>query len=486
MPLLNYLTQNWLVLSAAFNVIVALVASAHVVLNKRDTRAAISWVGLIWLTPLVGVALYFWLGINRIQRRARLLRSRRKHPASIVHEESCPQNLLETALSPEGHHLTSVAKLVHAISNRPLLAYNTVTPLVDGEQAYPAMIQAIESATRSIAISTYIFDNDQIGGLFVNALKRALSRNVEVRVLIDDMGARYSWPTITQSLRNAGIRCTTFMPPSVPWIFQHTNLRTHRKLLIVDGTTGFMGGMNIRDGHAVLSSTAGSAIRDIHFQVEGPVVAQLQECFVDDWLFSTGEDLTGDVWFPKITPFGDVLARGISDGPDENLEGFRLTMLGAIASAESSISIMTPYFLPDAALITALNVAAMRGIVVDIVLPGKNNNLLVHWATISLLWQVVERGCRVWVSPPPFDHTKLLVIDGLISFVGSSNWDPRSLRLNFEFNLECYSRSLASKLTSIVQARREIAHRYSLAELDGRPLHIKLRDGIARLASPYL
>jgi cardiolipin synthase len=486
LPLPNYLTQHWLIVSAAFNIIVALIVSAHVVLNKRDTRAAITWVGLIWLTPLFGVALYFWLGINRIKRRARLLRSGSKHHEIMVNQESCPQELLKNALSPEGHHLASISKLVNAISNRPLLAGNAVTLLQHGEQAYPAMIHAMDSAAQSIALSTYIFDKDQTGGIFLDSLKRALSRKVEVRVLIDDMGARYSWPTITQSLRKAGIRCTTFMPPAIPWIFQHTNLRTHRKLLIVDGTTGFTGGMNIRDGHAVSSTPAGSAIRDIHFQVEGPVVTQLQECFADDWFFSTGEDLTGDIWFPKIEPIGDVLARGISDGPDENLEGFRFTMLGAIASAESSIRIMTPYFLPDAALITALNVAAMRGIAVDIVLPGKNNNLLVQWASTSLLWQVVERGCRVWVSPPPFDHAKLLVVDGLVSFVGSSNWDPRSLRLNFEFNLECYSRTLASMLSSIVQDRIGNAHRYSLAELDGRPLHIKLRDGIARLASPYL
>ena len=147
---------------------------------------------------------------------------------------------------------------------------------------------------------------------------------------------------------------------------------------------------------------------------------------------------------------------------------------------------ITPYFLPDAPLITALNVAAMRGIAVDIILPGKNNNPLVQWASTSLLWQLVERGCRVWISPPPFDHTKLLVVDNLASFVGSSNWDPRSLRLNFEFNLECYSKTLAAELMACIHERIRCAHFCSLADLDGRILAVKLRDGIARLASPYL
>lgn len=248
MPLPDYLLQHWLIFSAVFNILVALVASAQVILNKRDTRAAIAWVGLIWLTPLLGVALYFWLGINRIQRRARLLRSGRKHQETMINHDSCPQELLKRVLSSEGHHLESISKLVRVISNRPLLAGNAMTPLQDGEQAYPAMIHAMDSASQSIALSTYIFDNDRMGGLFLDSLKRALSRKVEVRVLIDDMGARYSWPTITQSLRKAGIRCTTFMPPTIPWIFQHTNLRTHRKLLVVDGTIGFTGGMNFVNG----------------------------------------------------------------------------------------------------------------------------------------------------------------------------------------------------------------------------------------------
>ncbi|MFT5523293.1 MAG: cardiolipin synthase [Pirellulaceae bacterium] len=212
----------------------------------------------------------------------------------------------------------------------------------------------------------------------------------------------------------------------------------------------------------------------------------MQEVFADDWSFCTGEVLDAEIWFPQIVARGDVLARGIPDGPDENFESFRHAILGAVACAESSIRVVTPYFLPDAALITALNVAAVRGIAVDIVLPGKNNIPLVQWASTSLLWQFVERGCRVWISPPPFDHAKLLVVDDVISFVGSSNWDPRSLRLNFEFNLECYDRSLAANLRAIIRDRIRRGRRLSLEELDGRSLAIRLRDGIARLASPYL
>ena len=368
-PLLHHLTQNWLIFTAAIDLVVAVVASAHVVLTKRDTRASIAWVGLIWLTPILGAILYLWLGVNRIQRKARLLRGGRQPLEPSQHQDACPQELIDETFGSNGSHLLSLVTLGNGITKRPLLAGNQIIPLLDGDQAFPAMIQAINDATRTISLSTYIFDNDRIGRLFLDALQRAVSRNVEVRVLIDDMGARYSWPKMTQRLRRAGITCTTFMPPTIPWKFQYTNLRTHRKSLVVDGNVGFTGGINIREGHC-LASHPKHPVRDIHFRVEGPVVSQFEEMFADDWSFCTGEVLKGSAWFPNIDQSGSVLARGVQDGPDEHFESFRHLLLGAIASAESSILVVTPYFLPDASLIVALNVAALRGIAVDIVLPG--------------------------------------------------------------------------------------------------------------------
>ena len=271
----------------------------------------------------------------------------------------------------------------------------------------------------------------------------------------------------------------------IPWRFQYSNLRTHRKILVVDGQIAFTGGINIREGNC-LAWQPKYPVQDLHFRVTGPVVTQFQEVFADDWEFCTDELLQGEPWFADIEPDGPVLARGLPDGPDENFESFRFTLLGAIASARTSILIATPYFLPDAALITSLNVAAMRGIAVDIVLPQENNLVLVQWASTALLWQLLERGCRVWLSAPPFDHSKVLVVDGIVSYIGTSNWDPRSLRLNFEFNLECYDRKLAAALTELVRTKMQDAQSVSLADVDGRSLPIRLRDGVARLCSPFL
>jgi len=475
----------WLYFAAALDLGFALVASGHAILFKRDVRATIAWVGLIWLVPFVGAGLYVWLGINRIQRRARSRRARRPDAKSVSIREPGISPEQAGSFGSEHANLLSLVKLVGEVTRKPLLAGNQIEPLIDGDQAFPAMLAAIDAAAQSISLSTYIFDHDQVGERFVAALEQAVARRVEVRVLIDDMGARYSWPRITRTLRHTAVTWTTFMPPVIPWRFQHTNLRTHRKILVVDGQVGFTGGLNIREGHC-LAMNPRFPVRDIHFRVRGPVVSQMQDVFTDDWAYCTGEILEGNRWFPDIAPQGSALARGLPDGPDEDFESFRMTLFGALASAESSILIVTPYFLPDAALITALNVAAMRGLAVDIVLPQRNNISLVQWAATAQLWQIVERGCRVWFSPPPFDHTKLMVVDDLAVFVGSSNWDPRSLRLNFEFNLECYDRNLACALNELARAKIGGARQVSLAELNGRSLPVRMRDGIARLCSPYL
>jgi cardiolipin synthase len=243
--------------------------------------------------------------------------------------------------------------------------------------------------------------------------------------------------------------------------------------------------LNIREGHD-LALKPRHPIQDLHFQIHGPVVAHLQEVFITDWEFATGEVLSGDAWRTTEEQVGAVLARGITTGPDGDLDKLRLALLGAIACAEKSVSIVSPYFLPDDTLIAALNVAALRGVQVDIVLPGVNNLWLVQWASTAQLWQILERGCRVWMTPPPFDHAKLMVVDRLWTLLGSANWDPRSLRLNFEFNVECYDPDLAGRLQDWIDHKISGARRVTLEQIEGRSLPYRLRDGIARLLTPYL
>jgi cardiolipin synthase len=463
----------------------SLVASAHVVLTKRDTRAAIGWIGLIWLSPFLGTLVYILLGINRISRRARQLRRQRPRAGPKQRDLPCPPDRLREHLTDEAEHLEAMARLGDRVTGWPLADGNEIVPLRNGDEAYPAMVEAIEGASRSVALCSYIFNDDRAGRLFVAALGRAVARGVAVRVLIDDLGARYDWPTIVGPLRRAGVLVSRFMPTLTPGWLPYLNLRNHRKILVVDGRVGFTGGMNIDENffHQVNPTRPRD---DLHFRVRGPVVAHLQHVFADDWVFTNGERLTGDDWFPTLGPVGRVLARGVADGPDEDIDKLVITIEGALACAQVSVAIVTPYFLPDAPLIASLIVAAMRGVQVDIVVPKVNNLSLVQWASTPLLGQILERGCRVWASPPPFDHTKLLVIDRAWVLLGSGNWDQRSLRLNFEFDVECYDLPFASALDDLVRDKIRLAQPITLADINGRSLPNKLRDGVARLLSPYL
>ena len=355
----------------------------------------------------------------------------------------------------------------------------------NGDETYPAMLAAIEAAQTTISLCSYIFNHDRIGKQFVEALGRAVKRGVQTRVIVDAIGSRYHFPSIRGPLRAARVPHAMFLPTLTPGRFSYSNLRTHRKLLIVDGRLGFTGGVNIQEGEA-LELRPAFAIQDLHFCLAGPIVRQMQEVFLNDWQFSAGETLEGDAWLPNLESEGSVLARGISAGPDEDVDKRRLTLLGAIGCARTSILIVTPYFLPDDSLIAALDVAALRGVTVDIVLPEKNNLRSVQWASMAVLWQVLERGCRVWLSPPPFDHTKLMVVDSAWTMFGSGNWDPRSLRLNFEFDVECYDELLASTMQRLACKKRDSAKPLTLAQINGRNIPTKLRDGVASLLTPYL
>lgn len=482
-PLIDRVQQVGPHVMAVLTVLVSVLATGHAVLRKRDVRAAVGWVGLVWLVPVLGAVLYLLLGINRIRRRARSLTLRQEHgrfPPGPSVAPLTPEGLA-TALPPAAH-LASLARVGDAVVHRPLLPGNRVTVLESRTDAYPSMLEAIAGARTSLSLCSYIFDNDLAGRRFVEALGEAVRRGVEVRVLVDALGCRYTWPPITRRLRRAGVRAARFLPTLMPKRLPFMNLRNHRKLLVVDGRVGFTGGMNIR-AHFLPGE---DAARDLHFRLEGPVVGQFQETFAEDWAFTTGERLSGEAWFPRLGPAGPVVARGIPDGPDEDFETLRMTLLGALASARESVRILTPYFLPDAGLITALTVAALRGVRVDILLPARVNVPLVQWACAAQLWQVLRPGCRVFLTPPPFDHAKLMVVDGAWSLLGSANWDPRSLRLNFEFNVECYDSALAARLEAVVEERLARARPLTLEEVEARPLPIRLRDGLARLLSPYL
>jgi cardiolipin synthase A/B len=463
-------------LVTSLHVTLAIVVSGHIVLTKDDVRGAIGWVGLVWLTPVLGSVLYALFGVNRINRQARPMR--RQLPAG-------PAPSLDALPEATPPQLRAIARVTGAVTRLALAPGCSIEPLVNGDEAYPAMLAAIDGARQTVAMASYIFDRGIAGTQFVDALARAHERGVQVRVLIDGVGARYSHPPIVSELRQRGVPVARFLPSLIPIPHPYFNMRNHRKMMVVDGTIGFCGGMNVRDA-CVLALQRPDATQDLHFRVRGPVVGQIMQAFAFDWEFTTHEHLSESIWLRPDGPAGEVVARSIPDGPDAEIGHLLMVILGAISQATRSIRVSTPYFLPDGPLVDAFRVAALRGVDVEILLPERGNLRLVQWASTAQLPQVLAWGCRVYLSPPPFDHTKLMLIDGLWSLIGSANLDPRSLRLNFEFNVECYSAPLARHLSSILDNKIACSRPLTLRDVQQRSLPRRVRDGVAWLAQPYL
>src|SRR5690606_37578671 len=305
----------------------------------------------------------------------------------------------EALAGPPRGPLEPLASLGHTVSGTPLLAGNAVEPLHSGEQAYPAMLQAIEQAERRIQLSTYIFDSDATGRAFAEALGRAVSRGVQVRVLLDGVGELYSFPRARRMLAKQGVEVRRFLPPRLlPPSFM-VNLRNHRKILVVDDRVGFTGGINISDRHLAERADNPRRVVDLHFRLQGPVVSALAEIFLNDWVFAGGK---GPLELEQAGMVGDVRCRAIADGPDEELDRLLLLLVGAVGLARHRVSIMTPYFIPPRELLGALQAAALRGVDVAIVLPGKNNLFFVHRAARHQLWELLQRGVRIYYQKPPF------------------------------------------------------------------------------------
>ncbi|MCA0010781.1 phosphatidylserine/phosphatidylglycerophosphate/cardiolipin synthase family protein [Mesorhizobium sp. B292B1B] len=487
--MLQSLATHWPQILAIISVVIASVGIAHAVMTKEDVRAATGWVGVMVLSPILGVLIYAVAGINRIRRASiSAQRSLAGDLASARHDRDIAA---EEALIVERYGLRFIGlrTLGDRVARRALHPGNAITVLETGDEAYTAMCAAIDGAERSVLLETYIFDNDPVGLLFVESLARAVRRGVSVRVLIDAVGARYSVPSILGHLRGADITAGLFNGNIVMGLhLPYANLRTHRKILVVDGTVAFTGGMNIRKGFSAEFAGSNSS-RDTHFRVTGPVVADLFSVAAEDWRFASNEALKGDAW--RIAPLSPapatpMLVRAVASGPDASVETNHKLLIGAFSVARKSIRLMSPYFLPDRELISALTTAARRGVEIDIVVPAVNNLFLVDRAMTAQFDQVLKHYCRLWRTEGPFDHSKLLSIDGAWAYVGSSNLDARSLRLNFEIDLEVLDAGFASEVEKRIAAAIETAVPVTLEALRARPFVIRLFDRILWLGSPYL
>ncbi len=456
------------------------VAAAHALLTKRDPGSALGWSAALIFLPVGGLISYLIFGISRAQSRAeQIMRKEAKYAENIEEYEICSESAL-TMISSEAKVMNTLGSNLTSLH---LCPGNFIKPLYNGDEAYPAMLDAIKSAREHVFLSTYIFNYGYAAQMFIDALLYAHKQRVDVRVLVDGIGRLYSWKQPIGILAKEGIKTTVFRPMSlVPPKFG-INLRSHRKVLICDAI-GFTGGMNISDGNMLkLGSQKKSLIQDMQFRCEGPIVNQMRRAFLINWAFCTNELTT--LPYLKYTNKGNCSCRVVVDGPGDDKDTLSDLICGSINIARRKIRIMTPYFLPPAPLAAALQSAARRGVDVRVVLPGHNNLAYVDWAMRHILPHFLQAGVRCWYQIPPFAHTKLLVIDDFYSLIGSANLDSRSLLLNFELDMEIYDKDINEELGEFIDNASNSGKEISLYDLQRQSLPVRLRNAASWIFSPY-
>ncbi len=462
------------------HIAVASVVTCHILLRKSNVRAAIGWIAVVWLTLVIGILLYLLFGINRVSRRAARLSRVPKSPHGRPVVSVAPATPV---------HIRKLAAIGQQITGMSLTAGNRITVHHGGQKAYGAMIDAINGARHSIAMASYIFRYDEVGHRFVEALIAARDRGVAVRVLVDGIGGGYLRDPTFRALRNAGVSCERFLHSWMPWRMPMLNLRNHKKLLIIDGVTSFTGGLNIGDENCGPTTKHGR-VDDVHVGICGPVSRQLLISFAQDWTFTTDENLEGERWWPDLslhqTGFGASLARGIPSGPDADVYHIETVLGAALVLAQHRVRIVTPYFLPDDQLQFAIEQACLRGVIVEIVIPEHSDHLFMDWAMRAQVRAFKEIATTISLGAAPFSHAKLLTVDGIWSLVGSTNWDTRSLRLNFEFDLECYDSVVCGELDALIDAKIACSRTLTDHELEVVPVWQRICHAAARLLLPYL
>ncbi len=466
--------DQWLILIlSGLLVVTAIGFSTHILLNKRNPYAAAWWLTLIWFVPVIGMLLYWGFGVNRVARKARK-RKKPKVAPGTPNKRDVPDDLLP--LLHAGEHLCPW----------PLAPNNAIELLRDGDETYPAMLQAIEGAQKTIGMVTYIFDEDEAGLKFEKALMDAAARGVKVRLLVDGLGAIGIGPRLHRTLPKAGGKVASFWPRGRWLKHPGINLRNHRKILVVDGTIGFTGGLNISSKHVSRSKTIGPESNDLHFRLRGPVVSHLVEAFLDDWELATGEVLKGPNWFPELPHAGTIIARGFPSGPEFEEAPLHELLLSAVRTAKKRVDFMSPYFIPDAALLALMRTASRSGVKVRLVIPKKTDHPFMAWAARAYLPELVACGVDVWEVAGDFVHAKLAVVDNHWVMFGSANLDNRSFRLNFEFNVEAWSADLARRVMSYINHYQGRSTKVTRKTLRKEPVAIRLRNQAIKLFSPLL
>lgn len=484
--------MNWILLLEITYFLIILLVIPKVLYDTRSTTKALAYILFIIFVPIVGMIFYFSFGINY---RKRKLYSRKITEGESLRKEikdkmnSYSETIFNTGLT-SGNYFKLIEFIRHS-SNSPLTSNNEVKLLTNGEEKFPEVLQALDNAKSHIHLEYYIYENDNIGNEISNMLIKKAKQGVEVRFMYDDFGSHGLGKYFIKHLNDAGVQTAPFY--KVKWyaLANRLNYRNHRKIIVIDGNIGFIGGINISDKYRNDDNVKNKLFwRDTHLVIKGAAVFYLQYLFICDWNFCSKSNLGyNTIYFPKTVQnqtLKNEVVQIVASGPDSIQPVIFYTFLEAISSAKKSIYITSPYFIPGESLMDALIIAVQSGLDVKILIPGNSDSRMVNSAANSYYTVLLQYGAKIYQYNKGFIHAKTMVIDDDLAIIGSANMDYRSFDLNFEVNAMLYSKSIAKQLTEAFNNDLKVSTKIDANDWLNRPMFVHLWEKMVRLLSPLL
>jgi len=456
-----------------------------VIQQKGDPLKTVSWIMVLLLVPIGGIVLYFYFGKN--YRRQKIFNRKGLSDMERMRDFSHRQILelpgKEFLKNPKIKSKQHIMTLLLNNSKALLTEYNSLKIYSSGKEAFDVILHDIETARDHIHLMYYIIEDDKLGNRVKDLLIKKAKEKVEVRVIYDDLGS-WSLPnSFIEPLKKAGVQIHAFLPVRFPLFTNKINYRNHRKIVVIDGQIGHVGGMNIADRYVEGGAELGMW-KDMQLRIEGEAVHSLQIIFHTDWYFVSNELINDDKYFPEHYIKEKRLVQITASGPDSDWASIMQAYFAAIATAEDHIYIASPYFIPNESILTALKTAALGDIDVRLMLPKKSDSHLVFRSTLSFVGELLEAGIKIYFYEKGFNHAKLMLVDGIFASVGTANMDIRSFDQNFEVNALIYDEEISATLEKYFLDDIENCSFYSLEEWENRHWLNNAKESLARLLSP--
>ncbi|MBW2961496.1 cardiolipin synthase [Mesonia aestuariivivens] len=484
--MLEYVQNNIFFTLIIINYIIAIGTAFFIILNNRNPITTVSYILALVVLPFLGLLIYYFLGQeyrkDKMFKRKKVFNNEtvKKWEKKLILNDNRLENYETDFLGNK----VNIVKLLQNNQKKPLVFGNDVQILINGEKKFEALFKDIKEAKNHIHVEYYMFNDDKIGSQFIEALIKRAKEGIVVRVNYDYVASAISNKSI-KKMKQAGIEIFPFMPVWFPNLTRKLNYRNHRKIVVIDGIIGYVGGVNVSDEYVNPNNTG--YWRDTHTRLKGNVVKSIQSHFLLNWNFVSEQEIEiTDHYFPEVEECGEIPVQIAASGPDSDYPHIMEALFTAINGAKDFIRITTPYFIPNDQMLTALKTASRRGVDIEILIPKEGDSWAAKYATNSYILDLLESGIKVYHYCKGMVHAKTMVVDGLLSTIGTSNMDYRSFEINFEITALIYNKEVSAEMLHIFEDDTKHCNQVAIEEWKQRSFQEKVKESFSRLWAPLL